>query len=377
MLDEKCSAVRNRNSKCRLCIDACPGPGVITIMNNHFFLDFDKCVGCGACTTVCPNEALVSLDPMDADLAAQVVSGYLFQTENAPEPAEAVIACARIASKNLADPRTYAEVPCLCRVEESLLVSLAARGVNWITLVDGNCETCKYRSTQSVTDMVVDTANDLLELCDAPARVERVSEFPDVCQVRDERSLYASDRRGFFSLARQDAKEAALVAAKRALSIEDVKLPILERIRVEGGKMPQFAATRRNNTVDALDKLGAPLDAAALGTHLWGRVDIDIEKCNACNVCTVFCPTGALRKAADELYPELQLDPEHPDELTKPDLVLEFDAATCTNCGLCLDACFRHALTLTSEARPSELLDPEPRSFNLFKKPEKALFGAR
>ncbi len=123
-------AVRNRNASCRKCIDACPADA-ISVHNNVLSVDHKACVACGACTVVCPTEALIPIRPADeafeqaAAEAMAVLDGY------------AVIACARIASKGLADPHKFAEAPCLARVDESLLLGLAAVGAKDIVLVDG------------------------------------------------------------------------------------------------------------------------------------------------------------------------------------------------------------------------------------------------
>ena len=122
LASDRCVVVRNRHASCAKCADACP-TGSVFAANNVLELDGEGCVACGACTTVCPVEALIPLRPLDEDLASSVASAV------AATGGKAVFACARIASKRLADPAKYAEVPCLARMEESVLLGLAARGV--------------------------------------------------------------------------------------------------------------------------------------------------------------------------------------------------------------------------------------------------------
>jgi formate hydrogenlyase subunit 6/NADH:ubiquinone oxidoreductase subunit I/coenzyme F420-reducing hydrogenase delta subunit len=348
IMADKCVAVRNRNATCRRCVEACPVSGAVGVGNNILDLDFGACTACGACTTVCPTEALMPLEPMDTDLADQVASACLAQGDG-----QAVIACARISSKHNADPRTFAEVPCLGRVEESLLIGLASHGVESIILVDGDCPTCKFRTACTTIDAVVRSANDLLGTWGSEALVRRASAFPPACALEDERGSYGQARRGFFAKAKQGAKDTAVKAAVHELELEKEQPSLRDRLKVGDGKMPQFEAVRRMNILNGLDSLGTP-SRAAIETRLWGRVEIDAQVCNACGMCAVFCPTGALSKVGE-------------DAPAKPNsgIVFEFSCAECVQCGLCADACFRKCLNVSSSVQTSELLDFEPRRIDV------------
>ena len=161
---DRCTVVRNRHSSCRKCTDACPTDAV-GAKDNVLALDNERCVACGACTTVCPTEALIPLAPLDEDLAASVADAVV------ASGGRAVFACARIASKRKGDPTKFAEVPCLARMEESVLLELAARGVEDILLVDGTCATCKFRACVPGIDATVASANQLLAAQGSPIRV--------------------------------------------------------------------------------------------------------------------------------------------------------------------------------------------------------------
>ena len=50
---DRCTVVRNRHSSCRKCTDACLTDAV-GAKDNVLALDNERCVACGACTTVCP-----------------------------------------------------------------------------------------------------------------------------------------------------------------------------------------------------------------------------------------------------------------------------------------------------------------------------------
>ena len=218
LASDRCVVVRNRHASCAKCADACP-TGSVFAANNVLELDGEGCVACGACTTVCPVEALIPLRPLDEDLASSVASAV------AATGGKAVFACARIASKRLADPAKYAEVPCLARMEESVLLGLAARGVEDIVLVDGTCATCKFRSNVPGIDATVASANELMAAQGSDVRVRRASAFPDEVLLEDKRTLLGESRRGFFTSARTRASElSAISRAEKSLEARPARI---------------------------------------------------------------------------------------------------------------------------------------------------------
>ena len=419
----RCVAVRNRNAKCRKCIEACPAEA-ITIKPNKLNLSASACVGCGACTTVCPTDALVSIAPPDADLAEKIVS--------ACEVCEsvAVFACARMEARHIGDMEKYACVPCLARIEESLLLSLAAHGASEIVLVDGTCKTCKYRACVAGIDATVTSANVLIAAQGSRVRVSRASEFPHVALSLDAQKTYRDARRDFFSQAGISAKSAAKTVAEKTiekvLGADDKKTKNLrDALRMsDKGALPQFETRRREMLLDAMYELGVsaasdiethplegdesdieacpsesvasdtetrplesvaseietrPLESVAsdtetyvsecaapyIETRLFGSVEIDLEKCTSCFMCTVFCPTGALKKS------------EQAHDVDTGE-TLEFSVADCVQCNMCADVCMKKCLEVVPRVSTAELFDFEPRLIELPKAPARnGLFGKK
>ena len=347
---DRCVAVRNRHSSCRKCVDACLADAV-TVKNNKLEIDAGACVACGACTAVCPTEALIPLDPLDADLSAGIASAVTACK------GVAVFACARMKARHVGDPDKYAVVPCLARMEESVLLALAARGVQDIVLVDGTCKTCKYRACVPGIDATVASANTLLAAQGSDVRVRRASEFPEVALSRDANKTYGAARRGFFTQAGGTAKSAAKTAAEKTLAkmlggSEKKERTLRERLRMsDKGTLAQFSAERRMRVLDSMDALGQSV-VPEIETRLFGNVEIDLEKCSSCLMCTVFCPTGAIRKSED--VPE-----------DGKGNLLEFSAADCVQCNLCADACLKKCLTVSPVVSTQELFDFEPRIIQL------------
>ncbi|HAM16649.1 MAG TPA: 4Fe-4S ferredoxin [Eggerthellaceae bacterium] len=360
VVEDRCLCVRNRNASCRRCMGVCQ-VGAIAIAANEITLDASACMACGACTSVCPTEALVSVAPLDADLSRAAAQAAV------ANGGAAVFSCARMAAKHQADPARFAEVPCLARIDESIIVGLVAHGADQVLLVDGDCASCKYRSVQPCIEATVAYANELLAVHGSSVRAVRTSAFPDSVLVEDAGDLYGSTRRGFLSEAAGAARETAVAAARTTIEQElgysAEKLQIGERLRVSAsGEMPRLHMPRHEVTINALDDIGLPCEEN-VETRLFGTVDIDTDRCNACSMCAVFCPTGALAR-----------DPV--EKMSEPLRYLEFSASDCVQCGMCVDVCWKGAVSLSATVPTAELFDFEPRAFAMnTPPPRRSAFG--
>lgn len=345
----RCVAVRNRHSSCRKCADVCLAD-CITIDKNELEIDAGACVACGACVAVCPTQALISVDPMEEELAAAVAD-----TTRAADGVT-VIACARKAARQTGDPDKYSVVPCLARMDEMLLVELAARGIRDIHLVDGTCRTCKYRAAVAAIDDTVASARELLATVGSDAVITRSDDFPPEAKVADLHKAVGAARREFFTSTGHYAKDVAKSAAEkvvndklRQLKLQKEEQSLREKLGVKAGagKMPTIEASRNLAILDAMTRIGEPVEPEMF-TRIFGDIQIDPEVCNGCNMCVMFCPTDALRKSLDK----------HPDETRA---YVEFSMADCTQCNLCADACLKKCIEIIPVVGTEELFDFEPR----------------
>ena len=345
----RCVAVRNRHSSCRKCADVCLAD-CITVDKNELEIDAGACVACGACIAVCPTSALVSVDPMEEELAA-AVADVTRATDGVT-----VIACARKAARQTGDPDKYAVVPCLARMDEMLLVELAARGIQDIQLVDGTCRTCKYRAAVPAIDDTVESARTLLESVGSTTTITRTDDFPAVAKVADLHKAVGAARREFFTSTGHYAKDVAKSAAEKMVSekLKQLKLQKEEQslreklgVKAGAGKMPTIEASRNLAILDAMARIGEPVEPEMF-TRIFGDIEIDTEKCTGCGMCVMFCPTDALRKCLDK----------HPDETLG---YVEFSMADCTQCNLCADACLKKCIEIIPVVKMDELFDFEPR----------------
>ena len=352
---KRCLGVRNRHSSCTKCVDACL-TNAISVQNNTVSLDHSLCVACGACASVCPTQALVSIEPMRAAIMQEV--------EQTMQQAQGIacFACARAAKLGGGDFSKFSRVDCLSFLDESMLLQAALLEPQRIVVVDGTCKTCKYRACNQVTQHVLDQANTLLSAAGSPVLVERSSAFPENLLTRDEDKVFAEDRRRFFTSMKGSAlnttAKAAKITLKQKLDIKDeTHADILKGIRTdEKGLLPRMSVARHENLLNALFELAETNETAELErpftSDLFGRVSIDHSKCRACGMCVTFCTTGALNKIREEKKGAVSID-------------VEFTPSKCIQCRLCEDACIAKACSVSNETSLSQLFDFEPMQFTL------------
>jgi ferredoxin len=265
-----------------------------------------------------------------------------------------VFACSRIASKRIANPKTYAEVPCLSRIEEAAIIGAVSRGAHDVLLVDGNCSSCKFGACSSIADETISYTRSLLSTHGPRVEIKRTTGFPEELHSSTPIESAGTSRRAFFSEAVGAARDTAMAAAKTTveneLGIAGNEASIGERLRVtESGSLPRISVQRHDDILNALDELGVQ-EGAEIKSRLFASVTIDEQRCNSCGMCAVFCPTGALVR-------------DKPKELGDPLKYLEFSACDCVQCDLCKDVCWKSALTLTYAVPAGELYDFEPTVF--------------
>ena len=326
-----CLKVRNRNSHCSRCVDACPA-ACISIRDNKVSFEAALCMGCLSCTAVCPTGALRPKRQTDAALysaAADVL---------AATPGQIVFACEALANaaKGAYDERFLVKVKCVASIDVTALVHWASKGAEALILACGDCANCPMgEKCPGTAQRAVDTANLLLATWNSPARAKVVAKLPSNTRLTEELG-YDPKRRGFFSDVRVEARKAAMdageVAMERALGGRKEE-SIISKIKVgANGVLPLLDMPRRRRLLEALDALGEPADEM-IGTDLFCQVVIDPEKCKACRICATFCPAGALFKFH-----------------TKSGKIgVKQKVRDCVGCRCCTEVCLHGALELYSE----------------------------
>lgn len=288
---DRCLRTRNRNIPCDRCATACLS-GCISVEGNELRFDPQACIGCGACATACPTCALYPRNPESINIA-KAAKGTLQRTEGI-----AVFTCASKMEQMGArlDPDAVTPVTCLARLDESLLMTLAAAGATSLRLVQGDCEHCPYARGATQAQAVCTNVQTLLKAWDSPVKVKLSTTFPRTCAMEGGAS-YDYQRREFLMGIGSKAKASGYQAADLFIDKtfrRSEKRPAFAHV-TEDGTLPHHLPQRHALLMDVLRTMGTPQDVS-VKTRLWGRVTIDEDACNGCQMCAVFCPTGALAK---------------------------------------------------------------------------------
>ena len=328
---ERCVLVRNCNTTCLRCAEVCTS-GCISFDGEKLTISPERCVGCGTCASVCPTCALEAHRPNDDELvdmcrhAVSQTGGTLY------------IACAQHCEHAPVyyDAEKVVVVECLGRVEEMLLTTMVADGVEDIVLGYNHCDTCMHHTGGQMCRNVVATECELLKAWGSDAGIRLSKTLPEQLHVSEEeaalRAVVGKGRRG------PELPAERKVAPKS--SDEPETFNVYQYMKVmDDGTLPHFIPDRRERLLDALARIGQP-DNSLVQTRLWGHVIVDVDVCMSCRMCATFCPTGAIAKfdEGDSVFG------------------IEHYPGDCVKCRMCTNICPTGALTISDEVHAADML---------------------
>jgi formate hydrogenlyase subunit 6/NADH:ubiquinone oxidoreductase subunit I len=310
---ERCINQRHQQAgKCTACADACPLQAItLTPVPN---LDTTACLACGACCAACPTDALVgmrSLSELWHKARATINSG-----------GDATLACMAAGSAET----TAARIPCVCALPLEFWFALAVAGAARVTIHTGDCDKCPLKGALEPAAEAVAAAQALLAKVGGQLAVDLTQAPPPPAPVKA--PTVGMSRRGLF---RSLLNPEVTPAPNRADGVDAL---------IADGITP-----RRALLFDALDALNVDeaLTVTPYDGH-WAAVSAD-QRCIGCKMCAQFCPPEALATTDN----------------ADGTVTLWFDQARCNACGLCLRACFKHALTYEAHVALKALAHSEYR----------------
>ena len=312
-----CAHSRSRKTGCTQCIDVC-STLAIRADGDHVAVEPHLCMGCGACTTVCPSGALTYAYPTAADLGARMRTllgtyeraggrdaGLLVHAADA----QPVLASLARRGRGLPARMLPLEVEHIASVGIDLWMAALAWGASSVAVLATGREAPQYRDALRFQMSIAQTI--------ANAQGYQGEHFRLI--------------------------DASAEDLGRTLAEWQVALP--PRIAAT------FAATndKRRTLAFAFDHLALhapvrqtmiPLPAGAP----FGSLDVDRDRCTMCLACVASCPEAALLDHAET--PKLR-----------------FIESNCVQCGLCAKTCPEDAITLvprldlTPDARAPRVLN--------------------
>lgn len=300
----RCLREHSGLSDCHLCVKSCPVQSIDLSGGVHVLND---CTGCGVCLTVCP----VSAFDLNGAAAGQLLSQVASRLRESPSLS---ITCEQSVNAASAD----LILPCLARLDETILLGALALGAQEVYLTRGPCEKCPYPEAMPRYRRMLGRIRTWGQAL--PGSSERIIEEREGTRGKHKRwKTVGPDRRAFFTWVRSEGMQlmASFLddfsqAFQGRGSTRGTSLPLrnrllphfLKKFEVEDGEVPY-------------DPEGP-----------FAQLLLDEVKCNACEACVQICPTGAIERGGGE-----------------ETFRLTVDASRCVNCALCLDACIPNALT--------------------------------
>jgi ferredoxin len=294
-----CAHSRNKKTGCTQCIDIC-STKAIAPKGDHIEVTPQLCMGCGACTTVCPSGALAYVVPRVSDLGTQVKT--LLRTYDASGGKDAALllhdgnagmaAIGALARKGDGLPSRYVPLALEHPAAAGMDVWLGAfaYGATAVTVLLTEDIAPQYAMALKAQADVANTVLAALGFQDASVRVATAQSLSTV--------LWSSPR-------------GLAVRVPATFNLTNDKRGTLDAV---------FA--------HLLEHAPTPTPVIALGKGSpFGEIVVNADKCTMCLACVGSCPEGAL---AD--------NPEAPQ--------LRFIESKCVQCGICEKTCPEQAITL-------------------------------
>lgn len=324
-----CAHGRNQKVGCNRCVEICSTHAIHSVWSNgkgQVSVNPKLCLGCGACSTVCPTGAIRYAYPTTDHLsriARTMVQTVAASTDQVPDillhsadtergGASLLLALGRRASMGLGNGLPARMLPLavhhIASVGAEFWLALLCYGVGRVVVMPSGEEAPAYRET---LETQVTWAQAVLKVLGYNEnRIELVS-------ADGPRSL--------------DAALAAMATLPAAV-----------------GKPATFAVTqdKRQTLEAAIEHLLSEGRPDARVTQLpaplpdggpFGAISVDPQRCTLCMACVGSCPGSALKDGGDQP-------------------ILSFIERDCVQCGICADTCPEKAITLTPR-----LLEPAKR----------------
>lgn len=306
LLADRCLHGRSRKRDCRLCLETCP-IGAITSTGSTIAIDPYLCQGCGACSLVCPADAIRMQAPTQEEILSEL--GRIISAAGNSSP-DLIVHDSRMGDRSMQSlAAASCSSPLVFKIDEigrfgtAVMLTALAKGAGSVTLVAHQDAPEPVKAALQRQGTLVSA---ILGGLNIPADRVRV--------------LFQSDK---------DIGPTEFTCPSRPVE------PLADRnffaATVENRDLIRQAAHYLQKTsATKLPAVSLPADAP------FGAVAIKTDACSLCMACAGTCPTKALAASGEEPR-------------------LSFTESRCHQCGHCAAACPENAIAL----QPRLLYDAE------------------
>ncbi|MGH8851618.1 MAG: 4Fe-4S dicluster domain-containing protein [Casimicrobiaceae bacterium] len=298
-----CAHSRSRQPGCNQCIDVC-STAAIRADGDHIAVEPHLCMGCGACTTVCPSGALSFAYPGVPDLGTRVRTALA--TYAAAGGRDACLLFHDAAGGDVINRlgRTGRGLP--ARVIPVELHHMAAAGLDvWLGALAYGASEVAVLATGA-------------EAPQYPRAIEREMGYADTI----------AQALGY------QGRHLHLLRAGDAAALETAVWALQPALAVRAPAVFHWSADKRTTAALAIEHLQThaptPQSVIALSAGApFGTIAVDRDTCTLCLACVGACPEGAILDHPQSAVPQLR-----------------FIESKCVQCGLCEATCPEDAITL-------------------------------
>ncbi len=292
----------------------CPVAAISIVDTLTPSIDERSCIGCGACTAVCPTQALTETTDLIRSVGrtCRSIDGGL------------TLACS--ANPYPSSGSVVELGACLASLDAPALIEFSAGGTRPVFLDGRRCPECPIGSLAEQIGVAVTEANLVLAAVNRPPVIEML-ESPSAMESAIAGS---GERIGGTHLSRRGLL--GLLGGDKA-GISNCRSSPEVPPAVPGRRRRLLGSFRAWEVADH-----AELETA--GTS-FASVEVDPMTCSMCGLCATFCPTGALTMVEDV---------ESPGEV-----ILGFTASFCLDCGICSVACPEQAIGFGPTVKPAAI----------------------
>ncbi|MDQ6924194.1 MAG: 4Fe-4S binding protein [Pseudomonadota bacterium] len=313
-----CAHSRSQQPGCNQCIAIC-STAAIRADGDHIAVEPHLCMGCGACTTVCPSGALAYTVPSVADLGTRIKTMLAtYRTAGGRDPCILFHDAAGNALIN-AMGRRGPGLP--ARVIPVALQHMAATGIDvWLAALASGASNVVVLATGA--------------------------EAPQYADALERQMAFAETIAQALGYQGQHFK---LLRATDASALATQVWAIAPALAARAPSAFHWTTDKRTTAFLAIEHLlaHAPVPATEIALPPgapFGTIDVNRDTCTMCLACVGACPEGAIIDNAET--PQLR-----------------FIESKCVQCGICESTCPENAITLTARL----LLTPvakQPRVLN-------------
>jgi ferredoxin len=321
---ERCLNSRSGDDYCRVCVDVCP-IHAIELSVDGVCLDVSQCNECALCASDCPTETFTHDEFVLIDIVGSAAGkkelGLICRFSDAD----------KVIAGSLA-------VPCLGLLDDVLLVGLRAAGVERLYLYGLNkCEACLSRVGGQRLSHTVEAAPEAVQSCFPEIRdmSENVNVIPfALLEDRPDREAVERpmNRRGFLGTMAKDVAHVAISTLPDSFQPESGSVTSMQNETMVK-HMPQSQQLALSN----ISALGI-----SAGFTSWFHEVCACGQCDACDICSLVCPSGALSA-----------------EKSEHSWQLHHKTNACIGCGLCTSLCPHQALQLQPLTEKALIVDEE------------------